>query len=202
MYKYVISLGFFCSVASELKRIDLRSMSGPFDWVISDLSGVLMLIQQRFTDFLNPQYLEQNKEYPYILTNQKYKIDFYHDFSPEEPLSEQIQSVTEKYTRRINRFYEAIRQPTLFIRYIHDQKEYDWLIQHDEEVVGLLKQFNKFNTILFVGNTDLEIRPLSTLNIYLVEKDKGDTVAREFLEKNSVLKAYLEGIKLLQSKNE
>lgn len=201
MYKYVISLGFFCSVASELKRINLRSMSSPFDWIISDIKGVFLLIQNRFADFLNPNYLEQNVMYPYIFTNKKYEVDFYHDFNPEEPLSTQLQSVTEKYTRRINRFYEAISQPTLFIRYIQDQKEYDWLSQHYEELLALLKQFNLSNSVILVGNTDLQIMHPSIFYVYLVEKDKGDTVARVFLEKNDELKAYLSSIRLLLNEN-
>ena len=38
-YKHFISLGYFCSVAMELERFGLRSESGPFDWVISDMRG-------------------------------------------------------------------------------------------------------------------------------------------------------------------
>lgn len=31
-YENVISLGYFCSVASEIERLGLRRHSGPFDW--------------------------------------------------------------------------------------------------------------------------------------------------------------------------
>ena len=44
-----ISLGYFCSVASELERYGLRGESYPFDWVISDFGGVVEAIQNNFT---------------------------------------------------------------------------------------------------------------------------------------------------------
>lgn len=51
-YRHFISLGFFCSVASELERYGLRSASGPFDWQSCDSFKERMdLINNRFEKF-------------------------------------------------------------------------------------------------------------------------------------------------------
>ncbi len=38
-FEHVISLGFFCSPALELKKLGFRDASYPFDWVISEWGG-------------------------------------------------------------------------------------------------------------------------------------------------------------------
>lgn len=52
-YKHVISLGYFCSVALELERIGLRNTAYPFDWCISDFSGVIEAIENGFSEWLD-----------------------------------------------------------------------------------------------------------------------------------------------------
>ena len=46
-----VSLGHFCSVANELEMLGLRTEALPFDWVISDFEGIILLIKDRFNDF-------------------------------------------------------------------------------------------------------------------------------------------------------
>ena len=188
LYKQVISLGFFCSVAIELERMNLRSMSGPFDWIITSLDGMIAVIQDGFKDFLNPSYLEQDEQYPYIFRNKKYQIDFYHDFNLQEPFEMQLPKVREKYARRIQNFYEVIKKPTLFVRYIENQYEYDRLCKEYKSILNMLKQFNQNNEICFIGNTDLVLSNKASFYVYTVEKDQNDVVARKFLEKNDSLK--------------
>ena len=67
-----ISLGYFCSVASELEKLGLRTESSPFDWVISDFEGVLLAIQNNFSDYLNYSFLAQNKQNHSVYKNIKY----------------------------------------------------------------------------------------------------------------------------------
>ena len=50
-FSHFISLGYFCSVALELERVGLRSASSPFDWLVSDFSGVIDLIENHFDSF-------------------------------------------------------------------------------------------------------------------------------------------------------
>lgn len=195
-YSHFISLGYFCSVASELERIGLRSVSSPFDWCISDFKGVILAIEQEFEGFLDCSNLMQNSERHEIYYNEKYNLLFYHDFDKYIPLEKQIKKVKDKYDRRIKRFYENILEPTLFIRYISDEKrdshekslELCYIEQNYEKIIGLLKKFNACNDILFVANKSVYS---DKLKIYSVEPDENDLVARSFLDKNHALMSLL-----------
>ena len=51
-YENVISLGYFCSVASEIERMGLRTHSGPFDWqACVDFKKRIELIDTWFKEF-------------------------------------------------------------------------------------------------------------------------------------------------------
>lgn len=177
-----VSLGCFCGVAMELERIGLRSLSLPFDWLITgNLGTVLELIKNNFQGFLDPDSLYQeasvNKNYYY---NQEMDIHFYHDFSAYQSFEGQIDAVKKKYDRRIQRFYKVIQNPTVFIRYITSKEEVDYLIDHAAEINSFLKSFCSENRILYI--TDCLAEPLKDVEMYCVKKDMGDGVARHFLK--------------------
>lgn len=186
-----ISLGYFCSVAIELEKLGLRSESSPFDWVISDFEGVIMAIQEHFSNFLDYEYLSQNKDNHAIYKNTKYNIKFFHDFDKYLPLLEQLPKVKEKYNRRISRFYKSIAEPTLFIRYISDEiisdgksEELTWIEKNYDQILALIKSFNKENDILFIANEGVCSEKFV---IYNVQKDENDVVARNPIHKNALL---------------
>lgn len=178
-YKNIISLGSFCSVAMEIDRINRRSGSYPFDWCISEWEGVMHLVENHFSDFLNKDDLKQSKIDPSHYVN-KYGIQFFHDFNAYEKLETQLPKIYSKYERRIDGFYKRIAEPTIFIRYIHDQAEADYICDHEDDILRLFKQYNIENKILWVANTDINV---SNIKCYFVEKDIDDTVARGFLDK-------------------
>ena len=195
-YKSVVSLGFFCGPSQELERIGLRSYSLPFDWLITeDFKVVLSLIENNFESFLQEETLEQEKE-----VNSKYYYDteqgihFYHDFSASINLPDQLQSVKEKYARRINRFYEIISKPTLFIRYCHSKEECRWVCENKDSIESLLKQYNSHNEIVFVSNSeDVKIEDREAIgNLFIVKRDQNDIVCRHFIQKSKPLRAYIE----------
>lgn len=187
-YKHIISLGFFCSVSSELERIGLRDSSYPFDWLISSFDSVLELINNGFEDFLRLDFMQQYSSNPSCFINNKYNIYFYHDFDKYKKCEEQIDEINNKYRRRINRFYNNIHEPTLFIRYIKDQEEGDYIKLNFDEIRNSLRKYNVNNDIIFVSNDSVIV---SNLKIYKVTADNNDTVAKVFLEKNCDLKDYL-----------
>ncbi len=187
-YKHIISLGFFCSVSSELERLGLRDSSYPFDWLISSFDGVLELIDNGFKEFLCMDFMQQYSNNPSFYINKKYNIHFYHDFDKFKKCEEQIEDINNKYRRRINRFYKSIQEPTLFIRYIKDQKESDYIELKYNDILSRLRRYNVNNDIIFVSNDTIVI---SNLEIFKVTADNNDTVAKVFLEKNSDLKEYL-----------
>ncbi len=190
-YEHFISMGYFCSVALELERIGLRSTSSPFDWCISNYKGVIAAIENHFEDFLSYEYLLQSDAVRGHYFNEKYKIWFYHDFDKYHSLEEQLPSVRDKYMRRIERFYTEIKAPTLFVRYISDEvlneynksEELEWIEKNNHYILSLLKSFNEENDIVYIANGGV-----TSNNIYNVEKDENDVVARRPLDKNTVLK--------------
>lgn len=187
-YKHIISLGFFCSVALELERINLRDCSSPFDWVISNFQAVLELINNNFDGFICLEYMQQYCNNPSFYFNKKYDIHFYHDFDKYKKCEYQIEKINAKYRRRIERFYKNIQEPTLFVRYIKDQKECNYIESNFDEILANLRNYNIENNIIFISNDNIIS---SNLKIFKVNVDKGDSVARKFLEKNSELKKYL-----------
>lgn len=204
-YKHVISLGYFCSVALELEKIGLRNASYPFDWCISDLAGIFEAIENDFSEYLDLKCMSQYKPCMHIFRNDKYNIEFYHDFSAYQPLENQISFVREKYNRRIARFYHDIKEPTLFVRYIDDKKddngyfkELKWIEENKNKIDKLLKSFCENNEIIYIGNSCLTSE---VIDIFTVEKDANDSVAREPLEKNKELKCFLESINCQNKEN-
>ena len=152
-YTHFISLGYFCSVASELERIGLRDSSSPFDWCISDLEGVKNLIENNFEGFLDYENMYQHTDNLAHYINMRYHISFYHDFNQYDSLKKQLPGVKKKYKRRIERFYQNIKEPTLFIRYISDEdgtsKELKWIEKNYDDLLKLLQSFNNKNNIIY-----------------------------------------------------
>lgn len=199
LFKNIVSLGYFCSVAIDLEKMGLRNYSLPFDWVVSShFCFVLEAIKNRFSNLFLPSLLYQSKVNLKVYRNKKYMIDFYHDFNDFQPLDKQLPFIKEKYERRIERFYETITKPTLFIRYVcsspvyfSDQNESNELVyieKHYEEIYDFIKSFNKANEIIFIGNEGIYSKKVK---IYNVCKDKQDVVARHPLFANCDLSSFL-----------
>ena len=187
----IVSLGFFCSVAMELERIGLRGYSLPFDWVISgNLASVLTLIATRFEGFVSERDMYQEFDInPAYYHNKTCDIHFYHDFTASHPLNDQFASFSDKYARRINRFYKVIEEPTIFVRYCSGLEELKYVFEHQQEILELLQSFNPCNRILYVTSVD---SPYEIESLIFVEKDANGMVARQFLQKLPQLRGYLE----------
>ena len=122
----IIPIGSTCSIAYQLKKLNLRNCSYPFDWIrINNLSNVTSLIENNFNNFLNKDNFRLDKisfEFEvngrmisYIYDNNYCK--FFHDF--DDYIKEiSFETFSEKYIRRINRLYNAIKfsKKILFIR--------------------------------------------------------------------------------------
>lgn len=125
-YYPIISLGFNCQVAYQLRLYGLRYEAYPFDWIICPFNAVIKLIEDDFKYFLDPQYLKfiHTENQKHIL-NTYYDIKFLHDFRLSESFMEDYESVKETYTRRIERFYQKMNEssPALLIRKKINQEE-------------------------------------------------------------------------------
>ncbi len=192
-YTNVISLGYFCSVALEIKRLNMRNGSYPFDWILTDsMKNVIDLIENSFENFLEFEHLAQYRSDHGLYKNMLTGISFYHDFSEFKSARLQYEAVKDKYDRRIKRFYTVIEQPTLFIRYISSQEDMDYVISNYNYIEEVLKRFHNNNHIIYVANNNLQSDLSSNqAEIYYVAKDDNDSVARKFLDKNADLKEYI-----------
>lgn len=117
-------MGGFCQVAYQIERNNLKTFSGPIDWMLSPyLSDVNRLLKMRFLDFMNLNNLTvQGKANidTYIVKDNLYNIESYHDFSTEytdDPLFP-YPVFKNKLDRRINAFYNKCSNSDsiLFIR--------------------------------------------------------------------------------------
>ena len=80
-YSNFISLGYFCGVADDLRKLGLRSVAYPFDWCLTDFKGIIELIDTRFVGFLDYQNMEQSVRVRHHYRDSKFGVFFFHDFS-------------------------------------------------------------------------------------------------------------------------
>jgi hypothetical protein len=193
-YRHVISLGYLCSSAMELERYGFREASYPLDWVICSIAPTLALLESGFQDFLKSDlYLRRDDLKEYVVHDLKSGVDFYHDFDEERAIGEQFEGVRDKYARRIQRWRRAMGDRTLFVRYIENLEEFEYLDDNIDAVLALLRRSHPLNDLLLVGNEDLPPN-CGQLQVYRVDRDKDDTVAREFLRKSPQLRRRLRGL--------
>jgi hypothetical protein len=148
-----VSLGWFCGTASSLSKLGLRSQSSPFDWYFSHYWAVLNQIENDFQDFMVKYNLEivdgNNKVFRDI------KYGFYCNHDVKEDFDSEYELIRNKYLRRVKRFRETIKQPTVFFRCIRDNEEVEYINYNWEYAENLLKRFNEKNHIIYVHHSGL-----------------------------------------------
>lgn len=189
-FKHYISLGGDCYVAMDLEKLSLKDASYPFDWVGSSWKGVEKCLETGFDGFLKYESLYQTKTRLSTYTNIELDIAFPHDFNKKESLEAQLDSVSEKYKRRIDRFFTSISEPTLFFRYILYNSEMRYMKQNHENIRNMLKKFCPDNEIIFI--TCLEDHDADIPNLFYSVPDKDGDICRSPILKNPVLKEMME----------
>lgn len=184
MYERVISLGWFCGPALEMKRIGLRDGSYPFDLMLThDFSKIISMIErgERFHFYHNEMFQYPDNASKWY--NSRYTMSSFHDFSAQKKLETQLEKVEEKYERRAVRFYNAICKKTVFLRYIKDKKELQYILLQAEKIEQILKTYHTENIIIYIANMELKslVNDGLSSKIYFVDPDEGDTVNRAFL---------------------
>jgi hypothetical protein len=154
-FDQIISLGFSCHIAMDLESLLYRDHAYPFDWAITDMRSVNDLIESGFQDLFDARYLSRLPDHHGIVRHQKYRFDFYHDFTSDSEIRDQVYQVREKYNKRIKRFYSAMRpgNRVLFIRYVSNK---DYAPEEMDEVhrfISLMSSYlNSFMIILISNN--------------------------------------------------
>lgn len=136
-----VSLGSDCSVAYQLQIHGLRQSAFPFDWIrINNLDSLISILESNFQFFFDDLTIERESDkFPLIeedwkdnisktliIKNTKYSILFPHDIKTIDDLEE----FKIKYSRRIARFLDIIKNPTIkktFIRASGKKENYDKL---------------------------------------------------------------------------
>lgn len=147
-YDNCISLGWYCGTASSLAKYGLRSFSGPFDWYFSDFQGVLRQIDGEFRDFLMKDNLEIAADNPRSFRDVKYGFRFFHDVHYD--LDSEYPDIRDKYLRRIDRFMQAISNPTCFFRAVRSMEELEFISNHKDYIDSILKRKNPDNSVIYV----------------------------------------------------
>lgn len=192
-YKHVISLGHACAVAHELERLGYRDHSGPFDWQGSrNFKAHLELIQQGFKPFFNnltPDTLFQRKEL-YVYLMKPYALYFVHDFNQYDSLESQLPAVVDKYRRRVDAFYKDIVEPTLFVYYMYDQADADWISSNYDYILSSLRAYNADNNIIFIADRSLKY----DRDCFFADNDDGSDIAFNFVRQNNDIASFFENI--------
>lgn len=150
-YKNIIPLGYYCGICQELERKGFRKCSLPFDWLITEnFEKVLLCVQSSFRDFLNRDNLRQEVEVnPNYYYDVFWEMHFYHDFISNTTLESQYEGVYNKYERRIKRFQILVQQPSLFLRYLSNPKDVEYVQSHYNEINSYIKSLNANSDILY-----------------------------------------------------
>lgn len=158
----IISLGYDCTIKMTWCK---NQETHFFDYIGSSMWSINELLQNNFEDALNLDFFKNLKitDSFYCMTNKKYYLRFLHDFKFTTQIGH-VKKMTikipdeikklfiEKYTRRINRFYDLLNgnEQVLFIRKEEDLNrikypEYNEYIKYSEiyyikECIKLLKK--------------------------------------------------------------
>ena len=195
MFSSVISLGFYCGVASSISKHGFRSFSGPFDWENSEYEGVLHFIDDDFSDFLLPENLEVDNSSPEKFFDKKYNIRFPHDIHTS--FAEDLPSIKAKYKRRIERFIDEEHKGTCFIRAINDPAEIDFIAENREKINSTLTKYNPNNKVIYLIPHFMQIHSDFTDCYYLLDLNfyslyhEGNRILFDSLE-NSMVKYLID----------
>jgi hypothetical protein len=167
-----ISLGSSCSIAENLRILNLRDQALPFDWIkVNNFKNVILMIEDNFSNLWDSNnyelvktsskffYLEENLNKKYvemdIYRNIKYNSVFYHDFPSNcENLYENF---VKKYKKRCERFFNTIEN-NKSITFIREQ------INPKQISIDDLKMFH---FLIKKVNSSLEFKLVIILNNFL-----------------------------------
>lgn len=155
-YDAIIALGERCSTAWALRDLSLQAETMPFDWNGNHdenktgkggLKGRVDLIENHFEKYFELEDLESRPLPPHmaesehgVVTNRRTGLRYAHDFYKDQPLSENYQTVKEKYDRRVERFYRTMKisDRVMFVFLtLEEGYEDDYLVQQHRRLKGI-----------------------------------------------------------------
>lgn len=162
-YDIIYSIGRDCACAMYMKVAHLRACSGPFDWLTNaDFKTRIDLIVNNFRHFLDKKDivpLEKNPNIPNddkcdYYQNIRNNFHFYHDFPINVPFDKSFLDVSDKYQRRIQRFYDNIMTSDkvllIWFSHYHNTSDKDILDASNR----ICKKFNKQIDFLIIEHKE------------------------------------------------
>lgn len=181
--KIFIPIGSSCSVTWYLDKNGYRKYAFPFDWTVTPIQSAIELLNNNFSDFLNPTnllYLKPTNRLLFkedgvnveitedIVTpvyDKKYHILYVHDFSTEG--KDDLNKVLEKYQRRVIRLQKLLSKEENSIFFIYDNREpNDW-----QRMQYLQAKYN----FLKLTQNDIDTLSINRNNIKLISLDEFKT---------------------------
>ena len=111
-YDMIYSLGMNCACAEYLRKNNLRNKSGPLDWLVSDdIYAPFKTVLDEFKTFLDFSNLTKTSKGCETNITLMHKANGYlliHDFFTHSDIKEQMPSVHQKYSRRIERMLKDL----------------------------------------------------------------------------------------------
>lgn len=129
----IVSLGTDCTVGLAFKARNVKAETYPFDWIVGHYRWVRSQFEQRVPWHIDGDALEvYDPANPHILGDDAAGAYYYHDFTADRPVSDQLPEVQAKYRRRADRLNQLLDsgQRVLFVR-THLQNS-----RYPEEVSG------------------------------------------------------------------
>lgn len=188
-YDIVYSIGHDCACSMYLKKHRLRVVSGPLDWLTSVPAHMRFdMILNGFANFMNQDDFVLIEKDPNIVNDDNcdyYKnnctgLYFYHDFATGVPLEKSFGAVAEKYKRRIERFYDNIRDKDrvlmVWFSHYHNTTNEQWM-DFAKKFCDKMHKNIDFLVIQHMENQYTPIKTVVTPNIvrydlHTIEKDE------------------------------
>lgn len=179
MFSYFISLGCFCGTASAMSKYGLRSFSGPFDWCVSSLGGILHFMENDFSDFLCRENLNVTDEYFWIFEDTRYKVRFLHDVKYDFDI--EYSAIRQKYTHRIGRFLAATRKGVCFLRAVSNSDELAYILEKNAYINNILKRNCPDNEIIYLIPRSISVPDTFHEKYFVLQIDSYSGRTREAL---------------------
>ena len=192
-YDIIYSIGHDCACSMYLRKHNLRTTSGPFDWLtnVSPKKRFELMLNE-FDDFMNIDDFEFMQKNPEIFNddacdyykNKKNGFYFYHDFPTGVPLQESFPDVAKKYERRIKRFYENIKNKErvllVWFSHYHETPNDEW----NDFALKFCNKIDKNIDFLIIQHRDGQYLPNVTqiapnvirYDVHTIEKDKDGNI--------------------------
>jgi hypothetical protein len=164
LYK-VISFGHRCSSGSIMQKLNLKTESYPFDWLVSKLDIIKDCIETKFVHFLNlNNYITKNTETVNIIDNKKtsiicneevqvniyYETDIHNIYTYNFKLGLNHRNLINKndyeyYQRCINRLYELFEKDIQkYYLYFHPIIGPNDFLNNKENILDDFDNFNEY----------------------------------------------------------